>query len=120
MNTRPFDLEAAKRGEAICTAAGTALRFVECSPENPIYPVLCVHPDGRFDTYTTGGVRYNFAPDSGLNLCMVVKTKTVWVNLYLNSEGNVTTHGVAFGTEEAAASFNKECILRTVSVEIPS
>ena len=118
MNTRPFDLEAATRGEAICTAAGTALRFVECSPESPNYPVLCAHPDGRFDTYTTGGVRYNFAPESGLNLCMVVKTKTVWVNLYEMS-GRVTTVGPDFLSEKEAIAYAGSAVLRTVSVEVP-
>lgn len=119
MKTKPFDLEAAKRSDPICRVNGDPLRFIECSPESPAYPVLCMSPDGNLETYTTGGLRYNRNPEGIHNIFMLIKTKTVWVNLYLNGEGDVTTHGVTFGTEEAAANYVKESILRTVSVELP-
>ena len=116
MNTRPFDLEAAKRGEAICKADGDAMTFIAHAPKaRKLQRVLSHSTEGEVYGHFESGAHAFDQP-----LRMLVKTKTVWVNLYFNGKGDVTTHGVTFGTEEAAAAYGKESILRTVSVEMPS
>lgn len=82
---RPFDLEAAKRGEPLVTRDGRSVKFVAYVQEAQIYPVVAfiegapaVHSltdDGRYwsDNHST----------SENDLFMAPKPKrTVWLNLY--------------------------------------
>ena len=125
MKTKTFDLEAAKRGELICQGDGTPLRFVAIVPELVHYPVWCVRPDGGLITFTMEG--HFFASDarpkgreqSAEDALMVVKTKTVWVNLYW-TKPCVQTSGSIFDTEQEAVDHRTDSCLRTVSVEVPT
>ncbi|MBU9386612.1 hypothetical protein [Burkholderia multivorans] len=80
---KPFDLEAAKRGEPIVTREGIPARFIAYVPE---------FKDGyRFIAAVDGGDEPACFFDSGafrqegthpLDLCMGPRTKTVYVNVY--------------------------------------
>jgi len=83
---KPFDLEAAKRGEPIVTWDGREVFFVGVSKgSRPV--VVCdsagnltrLLPDGY---YTTNGVHIN-------DIFMAPKKQTVWVNFYKSDDGHI-------------------------------
>ena len=115
MNTRPFDLEAAKRGEAICKAGGDAMTFIAHAPKaRKPQRVLSHSTEGEVYGHFESGAHAFDQP-----LCMVVKTKTVWVNLY-SRDGSVHTGNATFFNEPTAVNCALAGRLSTVSVEIPS
>ena len=109
MNTRPFDLEAAKRGEAICRGSGQSLRLVAYVPESVEYPVWCVDPDGDRHSFTATGIFVGPAARPPDDLHMVAKTKTVWF---------IVIPSITYYTEQAAMDAMPSTVLRTVSVEV--
>ena len=119
MNTRPFDLEAAKRGEAICSTTGHPYRFVAYVPECKDSPIWCVESNGDIVCFTDTGI-WEYKTGSEHDLRMVVKTKTVWVNLYRDdpSRGACDLMGRSYdGEEEARDCAGRNCIA-TVSFEV--
>lgn len=112
---RPFDLEAAKRGEPLVTRNGLSVKFVAYVPEATEYPVIAFIEGGIApDTFTDKG-RYCAGPwseDCGRDLFMAPKpTQTVWVNLYVNNR-------IAFWyTSEESAKSNADS--QTVAVAVP-
>ena len=110
MKTKPFNLEAAKRGEAICRADGAAMRFVAVLTENTSYPVLCVSPLGGVEAYTAAGCWSTQGVQPLRDLRMVVKTKTVWV---------IVIPSIAYDTEQEAMDAMPSTVLYTASVELP-
>ena len=121
MNTRPFDLEAAKRGEAICSTTGHPYRFVAYVPECKDSPIWCVESNGDIVCFTDTGI-WEYKTGSEHDLRMVVKTKTVWVNLY-DETGAWTVIGRRFVSEESAKAhvidwaINGREFLGTVSIQ---
>ena len=119
MNTRPFDLEAAKRGEAICKADGDAMTFIAHAPKaRKLQRVLSHSTEGEVYGHFESGAHAFDQP-----LCMVVKTKTVWVNLY-DETGAWTVIGTRFVSEESAKArviddwaINGRKFLGTVSIQ---
>ena len=78
---------------------------------------------------------HTFTPDGlwrlgevAISLRMIVKTKTVWINLYRSGSDSVFVGGGNFDTEQDAATHTQETavdgwgdrLLRTVSVELPA
>jgi len=83
---RPFDLEAAKRGEPLVTRNGLSVKFVAYVPEATEYPVIAfIEGENAPDTFTDKG-RYcagSWSEDCGRDLFMAPKPKrTVWVNFH--------------------------------------
>ena len=84
---KPFDLEAAKRGEPICTRDGRDVKFIAHVPETmPHFRLIVLIKDC-----------INFFPETGIaattgncvsDLFMKPKKKTVWVNLYRKGTAN--------------------------------
>ena len=73
---KPFDLEAAKRGEPLITRDGREAHFkVHCADE-----VMAV-VSGIWRAFTEQGERYSGGV-STLDLFMAPKKRTVWVNFY--------------------------------------
>lgn len=109
---RPFDLEAAKRGEPLVTRKGRSVKFVAHVPEAREYTVMAfVEGEIAPDTFTDKG-RYSAGSFSGRDLFMAPKpTQTVWVNLYVNNR-------IAFWyTSEESAKSNADS--QTVAVAVP-
>ena len=103
MQTKPFDLEAAKRGEAICRVDGAPMTFIAYAASAQANQCVSAHD--------ALGVVHLFAHDGASDmptdpLCMVVKMRTVWVGLF-NHEGPWTVIGRHFDSEGAAKEFFK-------------
>lgn len=83
---KPFDLEAAKAGESVVTRDGEKVRVLGYVPEILDFPVIA-YIEGRsgISAFTNEGRFYEKGVD-GKDLFMVTKKRTVWVNLYEDSE----------------------------------
>ena len=116
MNTKTFDLEAAKRGDPICRIDCTStMTFISHAPGAKSDRCVLTHDErGQILCFSESGWSI-----TGEDLRMVVKTKTVWVNLYW-LEHSIRTSGSVFETEEEAVALVRPECLRTVSVEIPA
>lgn len=80
---KPFDLEAAKRGEPIQTRDGRKARFIAHVPEcHQLHRVLALVDGETFVQAFTEAGRYAKRDDSAEDLFMAPKKRTVWVNLY--------------------------------------
>lgn len=79
---KPFNLEAAKRGEPLVTRDGKKAKFIGYAEEAE-YPVI-VHIDGYSNVSIIDGQGKVFSPmeDSPNDIFMVSKKRTVWINLY--------------------------------------
>ena len=82
---KPFDLEAAKRGEPIMTRDGREAKFIAHVPEAAAAQQIVYLVEGEIKTnWVTGernkDVRYT------TDLFMAPKKRTVWVNLYSDGE----------------------------------
>lgn len=127
MNTKPFDLEAAKRGEAVVDGLGRPVKFLLYVPEAlPTEQVIFLSRGSVAATRTSGVMSTNGT--CKYDLFMIVKTKTVWINLYRSGSDSVFVGGGNFDTEQDAATHTQETavdgwggrLLRTVSVELPA
>lgn len=67
---KPFDLEAAKRGEPICLADGQIVDFIGVDSKGYIVVESDLNWAARIDCFYSG------------ELHMAPKKRTVWVNLY--------------------------------------
>ncbi|MNK14329.1 hypothetical protein D3C87_324400 [compost metagenome] len=82
---KPFDLEAAKRGDPVVTGKGDSVKFIAHVPEAQApYRVVAyiLGSSHSTDYYEDGKFAQN--PTSS-DLFMAPKKKIVWVNLYVES-----------------------------------
>lgn len=100
VKTAPFDLEAAKRGEAICQRDGGSAKFLQHVPEaNEEYRVVFLSDVKDVLVVDESGI-WSRGHEGRRDLCMVVKTKTVWLNVYPAALGG---YAVAVFAREADA-----------------
>jgi len=93
---KPFDLEAAKRGEPIVCRDGTPAKFIAHVPEAcPAYRVVVLVDDLVAAKCADG--RHWPDSDSDNDIFMAPKKRTVWINAYWNG-----ATVFSFGTEEDA------------------
>lgn len=78
---KPFDLEAAKRGEPIQTRDGKKARFVAHVPELHAWRQLVAVVDDELWHYHYLGIFSEYG-ESLHDLFMTPKKRTVWVNFY--------------------------------------
>lgn len=81
---KPFDLEAAQRGEALITRSGAAITFIAYVKELTECQVLA-HFEGVLYTFNKAGQYYGDEDPCNHDLFMAPKKKTVWVNIYSDS-----------------------------------
>ena len=96
---KPFDLEAAKRGEPIVTRGGEAAKFIAHVPEaNACYQVVALF-SGLISTYAASGHVYSEKTPYDADLFMAPRKRTVWVNVYppeaRNFGGSYETEAIA-------------------------
>ena len=109
---KPFDLEAAKRGEPIETADGRPMTFIAHVPEALTFQqVVVLGADGQLRAYSPQG----HADHSGAALRMAAKTE--WVNLYRNAIAGIYTCGSYPNRAEADLSGTSS---RIACVEVPA
>ena len=96
---KPFDLEAAKRGEPIVTRDGRPAKFIAHVPEaNAYYQVEALF-SGLISTYAVSGRAYPDKTPCDVDLFMAPRKRTVWVNVYppeaRNFGGSYETEAIA-------------------------
>ena len=97
---KPFDLEAAKRGEPI-QCCGVSAKFVAHEPEAAPYEqfIYLAHGNQLFTADANGGGSHH-------NLTMAPKRRTVWLNLYPR-RGSIAYY---YDSEEEADGFANDRI----------
>lgn len=81
MNLKPFDLEAAKRGEPIVTREGRPVKFIAHVPEAVYNCRVVTLTDNVIRTHLENG-RYYSDGEASLDLFITPRKRTVWVNLW--------------------------------------
>ena len=94
---KPFDLEAAKRGEPIVTRGGGAAKFIAHVPDAEIDFRVVVMLDGVIECYCDDG-SYRTSGKSTCDLFMVPRKRTVWINPYADG----TCDKYLYATEDDA------------------
>ena len=80
---KPFDLEAAKRGEPIVTRNGHEAKFIAHVPElAKAHRVLYTVPNNDYALSCAEDGRHYTSSQSSYDIFMAPKKRTVWVNLY--------------------------------------
>ena len=92
---KPFDLEAAKRGEPLITRDGREAHFIAHTDKVASADKVMAVVSGDWRAFTEQGERCSGAV-STLDLFMAPKKRTVWVNLYRNYAA------IGYDTEERA------------------
>jgi len=82
---KPFDLEAAKRGEPIVTRDGREAKFIAHVPEANEIQKIVVSVDKGLISLRQNGRTWKDT-DTRSDLFMAPKKRTVWVNLYSDGE----------------------------------
>lgn len=113
---RPFDLEAAKRGEPLVTRNGRSVKFVAYVPEAKEYKVIAfLEGEDAPDTFTANGRYIAGSASDGVNvrdLVMATKPKrTVWLNFH--EKDNTATW---YTSEELAKS---SADIHAVAIAVP-
>lgn len=98
---KPFDLEAAKRGEPIVTRGGEAAKFIAHVPDADIGFRVVVMLDGVIECYCDDG-SYGLSSKSTCDLFMAPRKRTVWVNVY---PPYTNCSGGAYETEAIANNY---------------
>ncbi|WP_416052775.1 hypothetical protein [Cupriavidus basilensis] len=124
---KPFDLQAAIRGEPIINREGEPLRFLAHVPESrSAYKVLTVNlKTGCTASHTESGDEYVDGGESSEDLFMAVKTRTVYYNVYAGDNPGLAAPCYRHNTEEdardAAGRYNgTSLVAAAVPVEIPA
>ena len=100
---KPFDLEAAKRGEPVCTRDGTPVRQLVHFPEGVRVNKIAALSGGVINVYDDQGRYYGDEVHvSAKDLFMATRKRTVWVNVY--SPGT-NCFGGAYETEAIANNY---------------
>src|SRR6056297_3034805 len=79
---KPFNLEAAKRGEPIVCRDGTPAKFVAHVPEAKGSNKVIALADKLVFTCFENGSRSLFGDETSTDLFMAQKKRTVWINIY--------------------------------------
>jgi hypothetical protein len=95
---KPFNLEAAKRGDPLITRGGETVKFICVEPDAHEDTRLLVLRNGRVLPLYVNGKYDEYDCDS--DVFMAVKKKTVWVNIY--RDGSCS----CYDTEDRADDFS--------------
>ena len=105
---KPFDLEAAKRGEPIQTRDGRKAQFVahvpDCSPPHRVIALIEFSPKIS-DYYETG--EYEKDKETHSDLFMAPKKRTVWVNFYNYADQSAFYHDSEQAADRAAGGVER-------------
>jgi hypothetical protein len=111
-NLKPFDLEAAKRGEPVCTRDGRAARIIcfDYKDHNDSIVALVSDIDGDEDVMTCNYNGLVFQDcEAEEDLFMAPKKKTYYLNIYREENGRIFSGNVysARGDDISYASLVK-------------
>lgn len=120
---KPFDLEAALAGDAIITREGASAKFVaylpECAPDSQLAVTVRL-PGFKYAMkyrYRTDG-KWVDSEDHPLDLFMVPKTVTRWVNVHKSrfTSGYSTGETTYLTEQEAKDSIIKNTYIKTLQI----
>jgi hypothetical protein len=94
---KPFDLEAAKRGDPIVCRDGRPAKFIAHVPEARLGSVVALVDDRVCTYYENGLMDEHEVMFYSYTLFMAPKTRTVWVNFFKHS-----TDAAFYSTKEHA------------------
>lgn len=122
MENRPFDLEAAKANNIVCTRDGRKVRILSFDRKNDDYPIVALVDNGFGGEdacgYKLDGTYYSSGNESPLDLMMPPEKQDGWINLYKSGK-NVHTGGTIFDSKDAAmiaASCDEDNYLKTIKI----
>jgi len=96
---KPFDLEAAKRGEPICNRDRDGCVFITHVPDaNHEYRVVALMPFKEVYCFDETGSYYGGGDESKHDLFMAPRKRTVWINPYADG----TCDKYLYATEDDA------------------
>jgi hypothetical protein len=118
---KPFDLDAAKRGEPLVTRDGRKATFIAHVPEFDAYERVMVRIDGLGCSVSLGeDGKFKPASESCHDLFMAPRKVELWVNVYDSRlSGNPGYRAAAFDTEEAARDNAKRDGLCPIGAVLP-
>ena len=113
-NLKPFNLEAAKAGNPVCTRDGRKARIICFDLKNEEYPIVAAIGNDSSETllcYTINGeiIKGNYKSDK--DLMMLSEKKEGWVNVYSNCLGG------PYGSKECALKQKMKDCIDTIRVE---
>jgi hypothetical protein len=122
MKLEKFDLEKVIHGAKVVTRDGREvleLTKFENLGELPLVGVV----DGDLETWSIKG-KYSRDIASNMDLCIVGKVESIWVNVYKDANGYFWVGGDYFPTFELAQNYAKnqrsqkakECYLKTIEI----
>ena len=115
-NLKLFDLEAAKSGKPVCTRDGRKARIICFDAKGDPCPIIAlVEENGIESAYHYDKNGQNAYNKSKLDLMMLPKKKSGWVNIYRNA-GIVSARCIYNTKEEAMESAEEEDYIDTVRV----
>lgn len=117
---KPFDLEAAKRGEPVQFKNGRSCRFVAEIPElgtKESASLLFVTSSGELYYRTKDGKDPYFLSGEWDVILAPKKTK-YWVNIYKNPDMTRPSLGVTFPSEKEALASKGPYSIKTISFEL--
>lgn len=125
MNLQPFDIEAAKHGQPVCTRDGRKVRIIcfdRIGYRQPI-AALVTNFDGEEDIetyYLDGRFNDDINDISDYDLMMAPQRKAGWVNVCRNLNTNKTeldTEDIYDTKEEALQNVSSMTYITTVKIE---
>lgn len=112
-NLKKFDLEAAKKGRAICTGDGRNVRILCYDLKDKDYPIAAAVEDENkeyLEAFTIEGINNLMKPDNKDNLFMRPEKKKGWVNIQKDECGNVMIIGPYKSKGEALDYVNAKTV----------
>lgn len=110
---KPFDLEAAKRGAAVCTRNGRPVRIICFDRKDDLLHIVALLEGKNGEicaTYPNNGRLCGKINTPG-DLMMVAAKHEGWVNVYKGNDGNVFPGTSIFPSEAAAKAAVKTAVV---------
>ena len=116
---KPFNLEEAKAGKAVCTKDGYPARIICFDKKSSSFTIVALVDFGNEElevTYTNEGHYYATIEESDNDLFMVGEHKEGWINIYnINSEPSLG-YGI-YSTREEAQFVAAPNVVATIKIE---
>lgn len=120
---RPFDLEAAKRGEPLVTRDGRKARFIAHVPDadEEHRLVIFIEATRRCFEYCDDGRFYAESGSDIRDLFMAPVVKQLWVNVYKDTQGRLFTgsaHSSEYGAKQASNCTDNFICTKMIEVKV--
>lgn len=100
---KPFNLKEALEGKPVVTRNNLSVTQLTLFETDNIYPLRAVI-ERCVCEFTTGGLFHNEALDHKYDLFMATEKKSIWINVYLDKDGQITLSHKHYSIESALRS----------------